>query len=115
MNREIALIVLMFNVLLSCISQVILKLEANKPHATKMSEIVNKGVFLGYTIFLTITLVNVFMYRYVEFNLILVIESLAYVFVPLISYKVFKEKLNKKQLIGLMIIVAGVIMYAIAS
>ncbi len=113
MTREIAIMIMLFNVFLASVSQVILKKEANKQHKDKLSEILNLGVFIGYGLFFSITVINVLLYRYVEFNLILVIESFSYVSVLVLSYFAFKEKMTKRQLIGVFVILSGILLYII--
>ena len=41
-----------------------------------------------------------------------VLESSGYIFVAILSYYFFKERLTKKQLLGMFLIIVGIVIYA---
>lgn len=95
--------------MLSSVSQVILKTSANKEHSGFIKEYLNVRVITAYAIFFASTIITVFAYKYVPLSLGPVLESSGYVFVAVLSYFILKERLTKKQIIGMMLIIAGVL------
>ncbi len=96
--------------LISSVSQVILKTSANKEHTSIVKEYLNLRVITAYGMFFASTVITVIAYKYVPLSLGPVLESSGYVFVAILSYFVLKERLSKKQIIGMALIVAGVLM-----
>ena len=95
--------------LISSVSQVILKTSANKEHTSILKEYLNLRVILAYGMFFASTVITVVAYKHVPLSLGPVLESSGYVFVAILSYFVLKERLTKKQLLGMVLIVAGVL------
>ncbi len=63
----------------------------------------------AYAMFFASTIITVFAYKYVPLSLGPVLESAGYVFVAVLSYFILKERLTKKQIIGMVLIIAGVL------
>lgn len=59
-----------------------------------------------FSMFLT-----VFAYRGLDFSNVPVIESSGYVMVMLLSYLFFKEKITKRKLLGMAVILFGIFVY----
>ena len=98
----------MGSVLISSVSQVILKTSANKEHSNIIKEYLNLRVISAYGMFFASTIITVIAYKYVPISLGPVLESFGYVFVAVLSYFILKEHLTKKQIIGMVLIVTGV-------
>lgn len=95
--------------MISSVSQVILKTSANKEYTNIIKEYLNLRVVLAYGMFFASTIITVIAYKYVPLSLGPVLESSGYVFVAILSYFILKERLTKKQLLGMVLIVAGVL------
>ena len=95
--------------MLSSISQVILKKSANEKHESLIKEYLNVRVITAYAMFFASTIITVFAYNYVPLSLGPVLESCGYVFVAVLSYIFLKERLKRKQVIGLVLITVGVL------
>ena len=65
----------------------------------------------GYGIMMAGMLLNVLAYRKVEYKNGPVIESLGFLFVMVLSWFFFKEKITKKKLIGNLIILVGILIF----
>lgn len=96
--------------ILSCsVSQLLLKKSASKEHRSKMFEVVNPMVILSYGIFFCSLLINIWaMSRGLELKELAMLESLGYVFVPLLSYLVLKESVSKRTIYAIVIILIGI-------
>lgn len=101
------------SVFVSSISQMMLKLSANKVYKSKMEEYLNPLVIGAYVLFLGSTLVMVFAYRVLPLSLGPIIEALGYVFVAVIGFVILREKVTRKKALGMVLIIAGVIIGSI--
>lgn len=116
MNSVIYIAIFIASVFASSVSQGLLKKSANTTKdKSVLKQYMNPLVIVAYLLFLGCTLVTVFCYRVIPLSLGLVLESLGYIFVTTISVVALKEKLTRRKVIGNVLIVAGVILFALAS
>ena len=98
-------------VFVSCLSQILLKKAANKNSGIKM--IANMNVLLAYGILFVVMFINSrFIYKHISLGEISIIESFGYIFVPLFSFFLLKEKISRKELLGILLIVVGIFVYS---
>ena len=97
------------SVFLSSVSQILLKKSADIQHKNWLNDYLNVRVIAAYAMFFASTLITVFAYKYVPLSLGPVLESFGYIFVSVLSYIFLKERMNKKQIIGMILIVIGII------
>ena len=99
--------------ILACsFSQLLLKTSANKEHRLKIYEIVNPMVVFSYLIFFTALLVNIWaMSRGVQLKEIAILESLGYIFVPILSFLFLKEHISRKMILAIIMIVLGIFVF----
>ena len=100
-------------VFISSVSQIILKKSAGIHYQKRSREYLNRRVILAYTIFFLATLCTVFAYKYVPLSMGPILGATEYVFVALLSFFILKEKISKKKLAGLLVIIAGVIIFSL--
>lgn len=97
----------------TAVSQVLLKQSAGRPHKSWIFEYLNWRVITAYGIAFTVLLLNTYAYTKVDMKYGAVIDTFSYVFVMVLSYIILKEKFNKGQLIGNLIIITGVMVYTL--
>ena len=107
------LLLAIFSVLIASVSQVFLKLGAEKKYTTKIREYLNPYVITGYGMLFLSMLLTIVAYRKLSYLSIPVVESLGYILVPFFSIIVFKEKIKGKRLLGISIILLGIFLYYI--
>lgn len=112
-NTVLYSIIYIFGVLISAIAQVLLKKSADEKKENIIKEYLNVKTIIAYTIFFSATLCTVFAYKYVPLSFGPILESLQYIFVAALGYFLLKEKIKKKKLIGLIIIIIGVFIYSL--
>lgn len=112
-NEILFLIIFIASVLISSLSQVILKKSALKSYSNIIAEYLNPQVIGAYFLFFLSTLVTLYAFRYVPLSFGPILESLSYVFVGLLSVFVLREKVTKRNLIGMAFIIAGVIVFSL--
>lgn len=115
MNREFLFYVclMLFGVFLSAVSQVMLKKAALKEYPSKIREYLNPLVIIAYVIFFGTTLISVYAYRVVPLSLGPILEATSYIYVTIFGVTIFKETINAKKICGLLLILAGIGMYAL--
>ena len=97
------------------ISQVLLKKAANKQYDNKIQEYLNFRVVFAYGIFFLATFIGIFAYKVVPLSMGPIIEATSYIYVTFFGVTIFKEKINKKKLIALVIIITGIIVYSVCG
>lgn len=97
-----------FSVFISSVSQTILKTSAKKKYDNRLQEYLNPKVIIAYGIFFLSSLITVVAYKYVPLSLGPILESCGYIFITLLGYFILHEKVGKKKLIGLIVILMGI-------
>lgn len=114
MNEKILFsLIFIGGVFISSISQIILKKSAEKEYSSKIREYLNVRVIFAYIIFFAATLCSILAYTKIPLSLGPILESSGYFFVAVLSYIFLKEKISKKKMLGLSIIIIGIIVYAL--
>ena len=97
----------------TAISQVLLKQSAGKKYSRWIFEYLNWRVITAYGIAFIVLLANTYAYTKVDMKYGAVIDTFSYVFVMLLSWLLLKERFSKGQLVGNLIIIAGVLIYTL--
>ncbi|MDO4537702.1 MAG: EamA family transporter [Coriobacteriales bacterium] len=106
-------LILLGSVLVSAISQVMLKLSANQEHGSAVREYANPLVVGAYALFVVSTLLTVYAYKEVPLSLGPVLEATSYIYVTLFGVFIFKERVSAKKLAALALIVGGICVFAL--
>lgn len=106
------ILVWVISVLISSIAQVMLKAEANKKHESRMKEYLNPMVISAYGIFFLSTFLTMYALKYVPLTYSPVIEPLSYIFVPVIGVLVLKEKISRRRVLGITIMLVGIVIFS---
>lgn len=96
------------SVFISSISQILLKISANKQHDSIIKEYLNPCVIIAYGIFFCSSLLTIYAYKAVPLSMGPIIESAGYIFVAFLGYVFLKEQLNKRKKLGILCILAGI-------
>ena len=105
-------LVFIFSVCLATVSQILLKKSATIERKSKISEYLNIYVIIGYGLLFISTLCTLYAYKEVELSIGLVLETLSYILIPILSYFILKEKIHKKQIYGIGLIILGILIYS---
>lgn len=100
--------VLLFSVFISAISQVMLKKAAQQEYKSKVREYLNFRVIGAYAIFIAATFLTIFAYRAVPLSLGAVLEATSYLYVTFFGVTIFKEKVTRRKLFALVLIISGI-------
>ena len=115
MTKTVALysLFILFGTFISAISQVMLKKAAMKTYPSKIREYLNPLVLSAYLIFIVATLCSVIAYRGVPLSLGPVLEATSYIYVTIFGVKIIHEKVNRKKILALALIIAGIVVAAV--
>lgn len=105
------ILILLLSVCVASFAQILLKKSAAKTYDSPIREYLNFYVIGGYGMMFLSMFLTVFSYRGLDFSNVPVIESLGYVVVMLLSYLFFKEKITKRKILGMAIILGGIFVY----
>ena len=94
------------------LSQLLLKKSANEEHKSCIYEVINPLVIMAYTIFFCSLLINIWaMSNGVQLKEMALLESLGYIFVPLLSFSLLKEQITNRIIFGTIFILLGIIVF----
>lgn len=110
---NVYLLVLFIATIFSAGSQVLLKQSARMEHKSWIYEYLNWRVITAYAISFGVLFSTTYAYTKVDMRFGPVIDTFTYVFVMILSYLLLKEKFTRGQLIGNLIIIAGVLIYTL--
>ncbi len=105
-------LVLLLGVFIGAVSQVLLKKAAMRQYPSRLREYLNPLVLLAYFLFFGTTLLNVLAYRGLPVSLGPVLESTSYLYVTFFGVTLFHERLTKRKLLALALILGGILLYA---
>ena len=106
-------ILMLAGTFISSVAQVMLKKAAKREYASFWQEYLNPRVIVAYVIFFGASLLAVFAYKAVPLSMGPILESTGYIYVTVFSVTIFHEKLNRKKLLALALIVGGIAVYSL--
>ena len=104
--------VFLFSVLISSISQILLKKSADKTYDSRLKEYLNPLVIIAYGMFFCSMMITMYCYRYVDVSAGPIFESAGYIFVGVLGYIFLKEKFTAKKIIGMLLIMLGIVIFS---
>jgi len=105
--------VILFGVFISSAAQVMLKRAAQKQYDSFWKEYLNPLVIAAYVIFFGATLLSIYGYKEVPLTLGSILDAAGYIFVTIFGVVIFKERLNGKKMIALIMILSGIAVYSL--
>ena len=112
-NERNYIILFLAAVFISSVSQVMLKKSAKRMYKSRIQEYMNPSVIIAYILFLGSTLLTVTAYKYIPLSMGPILEATGYIWVAAMGAMFLKEKINRKKVLGLLMIVSGTIAFNI--
>ena len=72
----------------------------------------NIKLYIGGLLYLLAAVINIIVLKFLDYSVVLPLTSLTYVWTMIISYKLLGEKVGKKKIIGVGLILLGTIIIA---
>ena len=101
----------LFSLLLAAVSQVLLKLSAQKEYSSFLREYLNPLVIGGYGLLLVSMVLVIFCYGGLGYLAVIVLEPISYIIVMFMSRAIFKEKIVPFKIIGMVLIICGIAVF----
>lgn len=108
----VSVLVALFGVFISSISQVMLKKSAMAKHDSALGEYLNPLVIGAYALFVGATLCSVIAFRQIPLSMGPILDATGYFYVVLFGITIFHEKIDRTKILALAIIIAGVLIYS---
>lgn len=77
----------------------------------RLKEYLNWKVIVSYSIFIGVSLTQPLAYRGFDFKLVPALETTGFIFISIFGWLFFREKLTKNNILGILLIVSGVIVF----
>ena len=101
------------SIVVSSISQVLLKKESQIKHSSAIGEYLNIKVITAYGLFFFSTLLTMLAYRKVPLSMGPIFDCGSYILIIALGVRIFHERLTKRKIIAMAILLLGIIVYAI--
>lgn len=113
MSKYTAILIYVFSGMITGFSQLLLKLAANgsKKDDIGMKQLFDWRIICSYAMLMGTVVLNMFAMRYIPYKYVPVLSTTSYIFVLLLSWIVLHEKLYRKQLCGMIMIVVGLVIF----
>ena len=98
---------------ISAASQILLKLSTRKSYANKWREYFNFYVIAAYALFVLSTICGVMALRYIPVTLNAALGTSGQIFVPVMSFLILHEKISRRKLCGMALIVLGILIFSV--
>ena len=97
-------------VLLTGVAQICLKKGSNI-QSSSLSIYINAYTLGGYALMFCVTLINLYIYRYLDIKYGVILLPFTFIVVNILSFLLLKERLGKTQLVGSSVILFGVVVF----
>ena len=112
MNKWIAVFLYGCSGLIAAISQLLMKLEAEKSREERgVRRILHIRVMAAYGLMFGTILINMIAMRYIPYKYVPVLGTFSYIFVLLLGYFVLKESVGKRKVLGACMILLGIVIF----
>ena len=112
-NSWIFFLIALSSVLIADVSQIILKKAAVKDYKHWYQAYLNFPVIFSYSLFLISTVCSVIALKRLPLSLSPMWQSMGQIFVALLSYIFLHEKLSKKKILGICVIILGIVVFSL--
>lgn len=73
----------------------------------------NINLYIGFCLYGTAALLNVWILRYWDYSVVLPLTSLTYVWTMVLSYIILKEKISKRKIVGVILVLIGAVLVSL--
>ena len=118
MNASFSLghaLVLLLGVFISAISQVMLKKSAMKSYENVWQEYLNPLVIFAYTLFVGTTFLSIIAYQGIPLSMGPILEATSYIYITVFGVLIFKERLDRRKVFALALIIFGIVIYSFGA
>lgn len=96
---------------IASVSQVLLKMSAQREYPSFIREYLNAFVIGGYGLLVISMVITIFCYDGLGYLGVVVLEPISYIIVMFMSRVIFKEKIVTTKIIGMILIICGIAVF----
>lgn len=74
----------------------------------------NLNLYVGGGLYFASAILNIYILRYLDYSVVLPLTSITYIWTMILSYMILKEKISRKKVAGVMLIILGAFMVSVA-
>lgn len=97
--------------LIGSIASLFLKKASSSETIIKLLK--NKNIYIGGLLYLLSAVLNIYVLKYLDYSVVLPLTSITYIWTLIISYKLLKEKISTKKIIGVCCILIGALIITV--
>ena len=101
------LLIILFMTVLGAVAGLFLKRASSSEGIAAI--LFNINLYVGGSLYLFAALLNIYVLRFMEYSVVLPLTSITYIWTMIVSYLFLKEKITKKKIAGVCLIVVGAI------
>lgn len=105
--------ILLVSVLISSVSQIILKKSADRTYKNALAEYLNIRVISAYGMFFASTVLTMIALKRVPLSMSPILESTGYIYISVMGYVFLKEKFTRRKAAGMALILVGIAIYSL--
>lgn len=100
-------------IILTSISQVLLRAGAKGKTGTRPTSFLNPKIFFGYLLFFVVVLLMIYSMQEISLRTASALNSITYILVPLMAYKFVNDPINTRIILGSLTIIVGIVVFFI--
>ena len=77
------------------------------------SMLLDINIYVGGGLYFLSAIINIWVLRYLDYSVVLPLTSLTYMWTMFLSYMIFKEKITKRKMAGVILILIGAVVVSI--
>ena len=104
-------LILIIMTLIGAIASLYLKKASNLEGMFNI--IKNINLYIGGILYLISAILNIYILKFLDYSIVLPLTSVTYIWTMILSYFKLNEKINKKKIIGVILIIIGAILVSI--
>ena len=109
-------LIALLGVFISSCAQLLMKASAvKKKQSSILEKFLNIRIMTAYSMMMLSSLISVLCLRHLQLQYVPMIEATGFLWVPLLSFLILREKPTRYNVIGGIIIVSGMILFTIGS
>lgn len=100
-------VLLLIMTLLGSVASLFLKRASGSGGVMEM--LTDTDLYIGAFLYLTASVLNIIVLRHLDYSIVLPLTSVTYIWTMLLSYRILKERIEKKKVIGVLLIIIGAV------
>ncbi len=104
-------VLLLIMTLLGSVASLFLKKASGSDGLKEMLKNIN--LYIGGFLYVASAVLNIYILRHLDYSVVLPLTSITYIWTMVLSYMILKEKITKRKILGVMLIILGGIIVSI--